>query len=167
MTGDANYSRVEDDLIPRLDAREVAAVFSEEFERFLRSEDTRGDASYASGAGSSSSARDKHTKENTMHKTWYEGTWTEYHATRWRNHSFQVPVDNQKVAWPRKRTTSGGSVERLEVQDQESINSFRVWGMTARMVIDAARLAYAVAPGFEVRTARKEGRKNWTNTHNT
>ena len=123
---------VEGSLIPRLDGREVAAVFSGGLRSFLKSEG------------------DGYRKTVSAEKElWYEGVWTKWHGTRWRNHSFHVPVENQRVARPRMKQGEK-SGETGKEQEQEDIAKYRVWGMTARMVIDAARIAYEEQPDFDV-----------------
>lgn len=55
-------------LIPRLDAREVAAVFTAPFRNFLRLRDESDDGSGNPG-------------------DWYQGAWTEWHQSNWRSKS--------------------------------------------------------------------------------
>ncbi|KAJ5816741.1 hypothetical protein N7447_008974 [Penicillium robsamsonii] len=81
-------------LIPILDAREVAAVFTAPFKDFL--------------------------SEN-IHEEWYRGSWGTWHNSQWRMHQFFV------------RHGEG----------------YRIFGMTARIIVDAARVAYAQEPEFE------------------
>lgn len=52
-------------LIPRLDAREVAAVFTAPFYNFLKEND---EESVETGPGE-----------------WYSGAWTEWHQSNWRS----------------------------------------------------------------------------------
>lgn len=72
-------------------------------------------------------------------------------------HNFYVPVKGQRVTKPRDR-----SKKRLEGATDESKASpeasgsvideaerYRVFGMTARILVDAARVAYAQEPQFE------------------
>ncbi|KAF2235069.1 hypothetical protein EV356DRAFT_514695 [Viridothelium virens] len=174
---------VETALIPRLDAKEVAAVFTAPFHHFLKLTDEEG-------------SRD-----------WYRGQWQEFHSTRWKMHNFYVPITRRSVAVARmevetvdekERRSSGGGerkgeggrekdgsgrelaggevgrgakegtrvaarkkpksdTERKGYQDQGSSvdqiihpeNKFRVFGMTARILVDAARIAYGEEPEFE------------------
>lgn len=60
-------------LIPRLDAREVAAVFTAPFHNFLRSRD-EGEQQVGG--------------ENP--DEWYEGAWTEWHQSNWRSKFFPL-----------------------------------------------------------------------------
>lgn len=122
---DANAA---DTLIPRLDAQEVAALFHTPFHSFLFSED---DTAEANLPGKPSD--------------WYEGTWVDWHQSRWRMHNFFVPVTNQTVVTP-KRTTEGQEATTGRLQ---SFQRYRVFGMTARILVDAARVAYAEEPNFE------------------
>lgn len=55
-------------LIPRLDAREVAAVFTAPFHNFLRSRDEA-----------------EHQIEGEDPEEWYQGAWTEWHQSNWRS----------------------------------------------------------------------------------
>ncbi|KAK3337437.1 NUDIX hydrolase domain-like protein [Cercophora scortea] len=123
---------VEDGLIPRLDAREVAAVFSAPFHNFLRAEDEPG----------------LQTKPLPPGK-WYEGSWTAWNDEPWRVHYFYVPVNDQRVTKPRVR--DGGLAALAEgIEDElEEAGRYKVWGMTARIVVDAARAAYGEVPEFE------------------
>lgn len=133
---------VEDTLIPRLDAKEVAAVFSAPFHNFLKSEDEVPEGVKVPGKRSD----------------WYQGQWTEWHKGhwagdgRWRMHKFHVPIDNQKVTKPKVRDGGQDSIaEKLEEEEEET-QRYLVWGMTARILVDAARLAYGEEPEFEVRS---------------
>lgn len=121
---DANTAET---LIPRLDAKEVAAVFSAPFHNFLSSEDDT-------------------TQPNLPGKPgdWYKGTWTNVHQSRWRIHNFYVPVTNQAVTIPK-----GMEDQRAAADHLLSLERYRVFGMTARILVDAARVAYSREPDFE------------------
>lgn len=175
---------VEESLIPRLDAKEVAAVFSAPFHNFLRATDERQDGEPPLPPGK-----------------WYEGAWTTWHDEPWRMHFFYVPVTNQRVVKPRAPARRGsssssnrdrsGSSNRREVlaedgngngngnggattnnndgnnangaaaaeketkaagtaeEVEEEGGRYKVWGMTARMLVDAATVAYGEPPEFE------------------
>ena len=116
-----------DTLNPRLDAKEVAAVFSAPFHNFLSSQD---DNSEPNLPGKPSD--------------WYEGTWTDWHQSRWRMHNFFVPVTNQTVTIPKATDGQRAAADRLQFLER-----YRVFGMTARILVDAARLAYSREPDFE------------------
>lgn len=122
----------EDQLVPKLDAREVAAVFSAPFHGFLSRKCAR-------------------TISPMVQEQWYNGNWTEWHGRRWRNHSFQVPLDSQKVTKPRDSISRSQEhdLEKTEKAETENL-VYRVWGMTARILIDAARIAYGEEPDFDV-----------------
>ena len=60
-------------LIPKLDAREVAAVFTAPFHNFLRSKDEV-----------------EQQVEGENPDEWYQGAWTEWHQSNWRSKS--VPL---------------------------------------------------------------------------
>ncbi|KAK2628144.1 hypothetical protein QTJ16_002790 [Diplocarpon rosae] len=127
---------VEDTLIPRLDAKEgrfIAAVFSANFHNFLREEDEVLEGETVPGKSSD----------------WYKGVWTDFHDSPWRMHNFFVPINNQNVTRPKVREGGQAAIaERLD-EEEEGMTRFRVWGMTGRMLVDAARIAYGEEPEFE------------------
>ncbi|MCJ1243090.1 Peroxisomal coenzyme A diphosphatase nudt7 [Trapelia coarctata] len=100
----------EENLIPRLDAKEVSAVFSAPFHQFL------------------SEYHDKQTQMAQGPK-WYKGHWSSWYDGSWRMHYFYIP-----------RSVKSGTL---------SPEPYKVFGMTARILVDAARIAYAEEPAFE------------------
>ncbi|KAK4185508.1 NUDIX hydrolase domain-like protein, partial [Podospora australis] len=130
---------VEESLIPRLDAKEVAAVFSAPFHNFLTEKDE--------------------TDPPLPEGDWYQGSWTTWHDEPWRMHFFYVPVTNQRVTKPKVR--DGGLAALGEHGDEEESDAkedetmaprYKVWGMTARILVDAATVAYGKKPEFEHNT---------------
>jgi len=152
-------------MIPRLDAKEVAAVFTAPFANFLRSTDEEprpGDPPLPPGH-------------------WYDGRWINWQTDPWRVHNFHVPVHNQRVMKPKRRAHNNqppadnllerpsaangqngkkeqnreriqnGEKEGKEKEEQP-IQRFLVWGMTGRILVDAARIAYGREPEFEHNT---------------
>jgi coenzyme A diphosphatase NUDT7 len=82
---------------------------------------------------------------------WYSGSWTDWHEGKWRMHNFFVPINNQTVAKPRVREGGQAAIaEQLDEEEEEGLMRYKVWGMTARMLVDAARVAYEEEPEFEV-----------------
>lgn len=69
-------------------------------------------------------------------------------------HQFFVPVRDKPVVKPRRRTQKQ-AVDKLTEQEREQEQAghttarYRVFGMTARMLVDVARVAYAEEPEFE------------------
>ncbi|KAE9987034.1 hypothetical protein EG327_004052 [Venturia inaequalis] len=138
---DKPVPNVEETLIPRLDAREVAAVFTAPLHNFLKEK----------------------LESDTNEERWYDGLWMDWNHTRWRFHNFYVPVAGQRVAWASPTSTSSPAVgsTSLPYRDiprsakvaakevEETTKRFRVFGMTGRIMVDAARVAYGEAPGFE------------------
>ncbi|KAH8812259.1 NUDIX hydrolase domain-like protein [Xylogone sp. PMI_703] len=126
---------VGESMIPRLDAKEVAAVFSAPFHNFLKKEDEVRPGEVLPGKGSD----------------WYDGKWIQWHEGRWRLHHFFVPITNQKVAKPQVR--EGGQAAIAEVLEEEEeagrLERYKVWGMTGKMLVDCARIAYDEEPEFE------------------
>ena len=122
-------------MIPRLDAKEVAAVFSAPFHNFLKAEDEVHEGEQLPGDRSD----------------WYDGLWMKWLDGRWRMHNFYVPITNQKVAKPKVREGGQAAIaEQLDEEEEAGLTRYRVWGMTARILLDAARLAYDEDPEFEV-----------------
>ena len=133
---------VEETMIPRLDAKEVAAVFSAPFHNFLRAEDEVKEGDSTPGQRSD----------------WYSGKWTDWHDGRWRMHNFFVPINNQKVAKPKVRESGQASMAELQEEEEEDgVERYKVWGMTARMLVDAARVAYGEDPEFAVGAYTNKG----------
>ena len=136
--GDESHGKevdAEETLIPRLDAKEVAAVFSAPFHNFLLARDEVKDGSRPLGKPSD----------------WYRGSWTDWHQSQWRMHKFFVPTSDQRIT---KAKTSGQgqreAAENLErAQRDGSLTRYMVFGMTARILVDCARVAYAQEPEFE------------------
>ncbi|KAG6362109.1 hypothetical protein INS49_010338 [Diaporthe citri] len=131
---------VDESLMPRLDAKEVAAVFSGPLHNFLLASDE-----VLPGEG-----EDRRRKLLPKGK-WYEGRWAEFHEAPWRVHYFYVPVNHQRVTKPRVREGGLAAIaEQLEEEEEEEdAGRYMVWGMTGRMLVDAARVAYAREPEFE------------------
>jgi peroxisomal coenzyme A diphosphatase NUDT7 len=129
---------LEETLISRLDAKEVAAVFSASFHNFLYSKDEVRE-------------EDDRAKPPGNPSDWYKGTWTDWHQSKWRMHNFFVPITNQTVT--RAKSRDPGQKEASDylekAQEKGSLTRYRVFGMTARILVDAARVAYAQEPDFE------------------
>lgn len=154
------------DILPKLDAREVAAVFTAPFYNFLQDKDI-----------------DEETR-NTVEGEWYKGSWHSWHESAWRMHQFFVPVSPSTVflanyrrrkaeaeATPdaseditssktvRSKGASGKSSSSLQPPLPRSFYSiagdalaqprYRVFGMTARILVDCARVAYGQEPVYE------------------
>lgn len=133
---------VDESLIPRLDAKEVAAVFSGPLHNFLLAEDevSPGEEEGQARRGLLPGGR------------WYEGRWAEFHGSPWRIHYFRVPVNQQRVTRPEAAREGGLTAlsEQPELEEEEDEpQRYLVWGMTGRMLVDTARVAYAREPEFE------------------
>ncbi|KAJ4313131.1 8-oxo-dGTP diphosphatase [Neodidymelliopsis sp. IMI 364377] len=144
-------SEVEDRLIPRLDPKEVAAVFTAPFHAFLRKD--------WSGPGPAP------VQKNGRPEKWYRGSWTDWHESKWRMHNFYIPKPppssremrrNAKNSSPPPQTSSEhgkglpeGDDPRPEPSALDDLTTCRVFGMTARILVDAARVAYGEEPEFE------------------
>ncbi|KAF2221271.1 NUDIX hydrolase domain-like protein [Elsinoe ampelina] len=161
------------DLLPTLDAKEVAAVFTAPFHNFLRKED-----------------EDPKVRRKVPGK-WYNGTWVSWHEEAWRMHQFFVPkglvfrseeeqtgdednpaigdtnasvsgAANGNVDGSQSRQGKGPSlrnkvVEEARTKEKEAAPAvdpldearYKVFGMTARILVDAARVAYGEEPDYE------------------
>ncbi|KAH6660092.1 NUDIX hydrolase domain-like protein [Truncatella angustata] len=120
---------VDESMIPRLDAKEVAAVFSGPLHNFLK-------------------ATDQQVQGETLpNGDWYDGRWTEWHGKSWRIHNFWVPINNQRVTKP--KTRDGGQAALADELEEDEVQRFLVWGLTGRMLVDTARIAYGEEPEFE------------------
>ena len=138
---------VDESLMPRLDAKEVAAVFSGPLHNFLLAEDEVVVPSDGDGDGDEARRRMRALLPGGK---WYEGRWAEFHEAPWRVHYFYVPVNHQRVTKPRVREGGLAAIaEQLEEEEEEGAGRYMVWGMTGRMLVDAARVAYAREPEFE------------------
>lgn len=135
----------EDILIPRLDAKEVAAVFSAPFHSFLK----------LSLSDSATPKDESNVNVGNSPRPWYAGSWLTWYQSNWRMHNFYVPLSYRLVTRP--RSSKRETLPTLPYGDQkfapsdplEGLDSFKVWGMTARIMVDAARLAYGEDPEFE------------------
>lgn len=147
----ASDSAVEDRLIPRLDPKEVAAVFTAPFHAFLRKD--------WSGPGPAP------VQKNGKPEKWYRGSWTDWHESRWRMHNFYIPKPPPASSEMRRNAANSqaplakssqhgsgvpeGDDPRPEPSALDDMTTFRVFGMTARILVDAARVAYGEEPEFE------------------
>ena len=140
-------------LIPRLDAKEVAAVFSAPLHNFLRggeenpvpsSELVKEGRAMRQAAGYGDELVEDDGK-------WYEGMWIPWHNSRFKMHNFYVPVQGQNITYPRSGPLKYQSQSTDEGENPlRKLSRFRVWGMTARILVDCARVAYHEKPDFEV-----------------
>ena len=135
-------------LIPRLDAKEVAAVFSAPFHSFLRT-------SLPDSTGQEDISGTKTIDFPQPSRPWYAGSWMTWYSTDWRMHNFHVPLSYRLVTKPRSKKQEPlpampyGDHKFAPSDPLEGLDSFRVWGMTARIMVDAARVAFGEDPEFE------------------
>jgi 8-oxo-dGTP pyrophosphatase MutT (NUDIX family) len=149
------------DILPKLDAKEVAAVFTAPFHNFL-------------------SEKDEDPAQREIDGEWYKGSWHSWNDSAWRMHSFSVPVSSstsflakhpESYADPRPSSANGASSSKKPPASKGSGMQpplprsfyrvsgdalaqprYRVFGMTARILVDAARVAYGEEPQFEHNT---------------
>ncbi|KAK4234965.1 NUDIX hydrolase domain-like protein [Achaetomium macrosporum] len=149
---------VEESLIPRLDAKEVAAVFSAPFHNFLRATDEQPQPPPVLAGEAKAEGEPKQPPPHQLPPgKWYEGSWTTWHDRLWRMHFFYVPVTNQRVVKPKVREGGLAALSEHEHEHSSSENEngsvesgrYKVWGMTARILVDAATVAYGEPPEFE------------------
>ncbi|ROW18087.1 hypothetical protein VPNG_00051 [Cytospora leucostoma] len=143
---------VDESLIPRLDAKEVAAVFSGPLHNFLLAEDEV--------LPGGEEGQERQRERLLPGGQWYEGRWAEFHDSPWRIHYFRVPVNQQRVTRPEPVAAAAAAAagregglaalsEQPEEEVDEEVQRYLVWGMTGRMLVDTARVAYAREPEFE------------------
>jgi hypothetical protein len=154
------------DILPKLDAKEVAAVFTAPFHNFL-------------------SEKDEDHAQREVEGEWYKGSWHSWNDSAWRMHNFSVPVTSatsflakrpesytdprpssadsasgasSSATSPSKKPPAGkGSGMQPPLPrsfyrvsgDALAQPRYRVFGMTARILVDAARVAYGEEPQFE------------------
>jgi len=165
------------DLLPQMDAKEVAAMFTAPFHNFLLRLDER-------------------ERDRRVQGSWYTGSWHSWHEEPWRMHQFFVPtVEKGSVFRSCHRQNTGLDADEApcsprsrspvlladqkkaqsqsQAQSESTANArsslkpplpassyhsgedalaqprYRVFGMTARILVDAARVAYAREPEFE------------------
>lgn len=136
---------VEEKMIPRLDPKEVAAVFTAPFRNFLKK-------NWESGSPGP-------LNKNGAKHSWYRGSWTDWHESRWRMHNFYIPRPPSSPTQIRSKSspnspspggrTPEGDDPTPEPMPLDDLTTFRVFGMTARILVDAARVAYGEEPEFE------------------
>lgn len=145
----ASNDSVEETMIPRLDPKEVAAVFTAPFHNFLKKDWVSG------GDGPKNKNGSKHS--------WYRGSWTDWHESRWRMHNFYIPrppPSSQVLRSKPSNSISGAPADVAKHNPEgddpapeplplDELTTFRVFGMTARILVDAARVAYGEEPEFE------------------
>jgi peroxisomal coenzyme A diphosphatase NUDT7 len=121
-----------ENLIHRLNTSEVAAVFSAPFHRFLSSK--------VEGTGLPSPIG-------------YSGSWKNWHGVHWMMHNFLIPREQLNTTAVEKAKVNPGGVPSTssgEYSDHlDEGNHFRVWGLTAHILVDSARIAYGEDPEFE------------------
>lgn len=120
-------------MIPKLNVAEVAAVFSAPLHRFL------------------SSRVEGNAKESLIR---HESKWQTWNGGRWLMHNFFVPKgsvrDDDDDDDSSSSSSSGRRNEQLPQQvEKDGEEYYKVWGMTARILIDSARIAYDEDPEFE------------------
>ncbi|KAJ5624236.1 hypothetical protein N7510_000545 [Penicillium lagena] len=108
-------------LIPKLDAREVAAVFTAPFEQFLSMRDE--------GLAHPPDCKSIHHTSTSS---------VTVNPMRERMHQFFVRPNRTAAVQPPRGKNA-----------EDQIESYRVFGMTARIIVDAARLAFNAEPEFE------------------
>lgn len=140
------------DILPRLEVDEVDALFTAPFHTFLRQADP------------------PHGTEAIVPGKWYEGSWHSWHEEAWRMHTFNVSVTpgavvrsrrlrsdstsrNTRSAAPQRGSPSATKPEYVPKTIRADANldqpRYKVFGMTARILVDCARVAYGHDPDFE------------------
>ncbi|KAI5295366.1 hypothetical protein KEM52_001637 [Ascosphaera acerosa] len=161
----------EDAFVTKLDAKEVAAVFSARLHNFLRCDDEVLHDDERAHLPPSSTGDGDSEGAAAIGDSWYHGWWSSRPSPNldederpWKMHNFYVPITNQRVTLSRRLSTSSQSAASatardLKAEQEEKVRiwgescmgeyRYRVWGLTARMLVDAARIAYAAEPEFD------------------
>ncbi|KAK6335954.1 hypothetical protein TWF730_003329 [Orbilia blumenaviensis] len=151
----------EESLIPKLDPKEVASVFTVPLRAFLESDYKNPDFDINPEEKVAESTVDIDWGTVPTGKTgWYEGQWLEWYGIKWRGHQFNVytsPVvvqrrDSTQVLEDEAQAYATGTLDgkrRGGGTDDRRMVKYKVWGMTARIVVDAARVAFGKNPDFE------------------
>ncbi|KAK6505643.1 hypothetical protein TWF481_007534 [Arthrobotrys musiformis] len=171
----------EESLIPRLDPKEVASVFTVPLRAFLESDYKNPEFEISPDEKVAESTVDIDWGTVPTGKTgWYEGQWLEWYGIKWRGHQFNVytsPVvvqrrDSTQVLEDEAQAYAAGNLDGGRrsgggTHDKKMVK-YKVWGMTARIVVDAARVAFGKNPDFEyvdkmgddevIKILRKEGK---------
>ncbi|EWC46017.1 hypothetical protein DRE_04810 [Drechslerella stenobrocha 248] len=160
--GASSTQNPEESLIPRLDPKEVASVFTVPLKAFLTSQYRNPEVDGIPETVIPESIVDiDFGSVPTGDTGWYEGQWLEWHGVKWRGHQFNVytsPVVVQRatsteVLEDEAQAYAAGSPNRVRrsgggTHDKKLVK-YKVWGMTARIVVDAARVAFGLDPDFE------------------
>ncbi|EAQ93607.1 hypothetical protein CHGG_01842 [Chaetomium globosum CBS 148.51] len=155
--------------------KEVAAVFSAPFHNFLREtdEEPRQETTSTRNTARRPPAAACHRGN------WLRGQLTPWHDSQWRIHFFYVPSPTRRgssracarAGWRRCRRVRGmgrvmssmvpgggdgggagggvGGGDGKKKKKGGELERYKVWGMTARMLVDAATVAYDEKPEFE------------------
>ena len=84
--------------------------------------------------------RDESSDDPEEASKWYKGSWGMWNYQRWRMHNFYIPAE-RTVKGPEAKPEAGSKgTERKR---------YRAFGLTARILVDAARVAYGEDPRFE------------------
>jgi coenzyme A diphosphatase NUDT7 len=122
--GAANViSAIEGVFVPKLDVNEVAAVFTAPLESFLNT-------SLPVHMASSFSK---------LSQPWYKGDRFPFDSGTVRMYNFYMPIASSSVTWT--SSVSDGS--------QTDEMTFRIFGLTAKILVETARIAFDRAPQFE------------------
>jgi coenzyme A diphosphatase NUDT7 len=116
-------SAIEEAFAPKLNSNEVAAVFTAPLESFL-------DTSLSSRMASRSSIHSR---------PWYKGDRFPFDNGTVLMHNFYMPTVSSSVTW------TGTDSESMQTAGM----TFRIFGLTAKILVETARIAFGRAPQFE------------------
>ena len=149
-------------LIPRLDPKEVSAVFTVPLEAFLSK-------TYRSEYLSPPSPPTSEKWYTGKLMNWFNGDWYmhEFMAPAWAHrvataggkraarpgyNDKSLTAEEEAVLVRTRRREDGVEKQQSEGEDKTKENilmHYRIWGMTAKILLDAARIAYAREPEFD------------------
>ncbi|KAJ6257652.1 hypothetical protein Dda_7439 [Drechslerella dactyloides] len=160
FSGTSAANNAEESLIPRLDPKEVASVFTVPLKAFLTSQykNPELDDNPEKLVQSESIVDIDFGSIPSGDTGWYEGQWLDWYGIKWRGHQFNVytsPVVVQRKASTEvledeaQAHASAGMRKGGGGTHDKKLVKYKVWGMTARIVVDAARVAFGQNPDFE------------------
>ncbi|KAK9479277.1 NUDIX hydrolase domain-like protein [Lipomyces japonicus] len=82
-------------------------------------------------------------------KGWYDGQWVDWYGLQWRQHRFTVNKSQDDII-PARFVNNNNVASSFD-----KLKAFTVWGLTARVLVDVARLGYGREPEMEY--SKKDG----------
>jgi coenzyme A diphosphatase NUDT7 len=116
-------SGMDSSFVPELDANEVAAVFTVPLKSFLKTSFPAHMASHIS----------------KQSQPWYKGDRFPFDNGTVRMYNFYMPITSSSVKW------TGSVLDACQTDEM----TFRIFGLTAKILVETARIAFDREPQFE------------------